>query len=132
MLRVLGSCGSAATRIENRLPEPMANPYLALAAQIAAGLDGLQRRLDPGAEVADPYAPVAMPTRSGEGTAAAARLPASLGDAVTALAADTVLQRMLGPSMSVVYDAVRRQELARHAAAPDAAEWEAREYFGRF
>ncbi|MEO6661911.1 MAG: glutamine synthetase, partial [Rubrivivax sp.] len=131
MLRVLGTPGSAATRIENRLPEPMANPYLALAAQIAAGLDGLQRCLEPGPPTDDPYAAMVQTPTTGS-AAAAPRLPASLSDALTALTADKVLQAMLGPSMAAVYDAVRRQELARHAAAPDAAAWEAREYFGRF
>ncbi len=49
MVRVLGRGGDAATRLENRAGEPGANPYLAMAAQIAAGLDGMDRRLDPGA-----------------------------------------------------------------------------------
>ena len=43
MLRVLGGCGDPGTRIENRIGEPMANPYLYVAAQIHAGLDGLAR-----------------------------------------------------------------------------------------
>jgi hypothetical protein len=43
MLRVVGAAGDTATRIENRLGEPLANPYLAIAAQVFAGLDGLQR-----------------------------------------------------------------------------------------
>jgi glutamine synthetase len=41
MLRVLGGPGDGATRIENRIGEPMANPYLYMASQIHAGLDGL-------------------------------------------------------------------------------------------
>ena len=48
MLRVLGGPGDAATRIENRIGEPAANPYLYLASQILSGLDGLDRKLDPG------------------------------------------------------------------------------------
>jgi hypothetical protein len=45
MLRVLGRAGDAGTRIENRIGEPSANPYLYIAAQIHAGLDGLARGL---------------------------------------------------------------------------------------
>jgi glutamine synthetase len=45
MLRVVGECGDAATRIENRIGEPAANPYLYLASQIHAGLDGMARQL---------------------------------------------------------------------------------------
>jgi len=44
MLRVIGHPGDAATRIENRIGEPMANPYLTMAAQIHAGLHRLRHR----------------------------------------------------------------------------------------
>jgi glutamine synthetase len=127
MLRVVGAAGGAAgglgdpaTRIENRIGEPMANPYLAMAAQIWAGMDGLQRQLDPGPATETPY------------LGSATRLPASLRAALDALAGDTVLQRGLGPVMGLVYDTVKRQELARHAQAEDPAQWERREYFGRY
>jgi glutamine synthetase len=120
MLRVIGAPGDPATRIENRIAEPMANPYLAIASQIWAGLYGLQRKLHPGPATETPYA------------AGAARLPASLGEALDALAGDAVLQRGLGPVMGLVYDTVKRQELARHAQAEDPAQWERREYFGRY
>ncbi len=45
MLRVIGGPNDGATRIENRIGEPAANPYLYMAAQIHAGLDGLARQL---------------------------------------------------------------------------------------
>src|SRR2546430_12226544 len=35
------------TRCELRMPDPSANPYLALAVQLAAGLDGVERKLTP-------------------------------------------------------------------------------------
>ena len=125
MLRVVGMPGSSDTRIENRLPEPLAKPCLALAAQIAAGLDGLQRKLDPGAATTAPCAHSTTSQRR-------AALPTSLQAALTALAADTVMQTMLGPSTALVHAAVRRQELARHAAAEDPVGWEAAARFGRF
>ena len=64
--------------------------------------------------------------------ATAALLPASLAEALDALAADGVLQQGLGEPMARVFHAIKRQELARHAQADDAAAWERREYFGRF
>ena len=120
LLRVLGAPADEATRIENRLSEPMANPYLAIAAQVLAGLDGLQQQLQAGPATVAPYAAGAPP------------LPASLHEALDALATDRVLQQGLGPVMSAVFDAVKRQELARHAAAADAQQWERREYFARY
>ncbi len=126
MLRVIGTVGEpgdTATRLENRLGEPMANPYLMIAAQILAGLDGLARRLEPGPATEAPYA---------LGVAGAPALPASLGVALDALREDAVLQQGLGGAMATVYDTVKRQELARHAQAEDRAAWERCEYFGRF
>ncbi len=56
MLRVLGRAGDAATRIENRIGEPAANPYLYIAAQIHAGLDGIARGLRAPPATGAPYA----------------------------------------------------------------------------
>ena len=120
LLRVLGAPGDPATRIENRGGEPLANPYLLIAAQVLAGLDGLQRQLQPGTATESPYAAVT------------ALLPTTLGMALDALAADAVLQEGLGPVMAQVYTAIKRQELARHAAAEDKLQWERCEYFGRY
>ena len=55
MVRVLGQPGDAATHLENRVGEPAANPYLYMASQIYAGLDGIARRLDPGPSADTPY-----------------------------------------------------------------------------
>ena len=122
LLRVIGGPGDAATRIENRAGEPAANPYLYVAAQVWAGLDGLRRTLDPGPATESPYA---------EAGDQAPALPASLAEALDALAADEVLMQGLGPAMATVLLAVRRNELARHAAAEDPAAWERREYLAR-
>ncbi len=119
LMRVVGAPGDPATRIENRLGEPAANPYLALAAQAIAGLDGLQRQLDPGPATDDPYA------------TGAPALPATLALALQALRQDEVLQRGLGQTMATIFQGVKQQEVARHAQAADPATWERREYFSR-
>ncbi len=123
MLRVLGGVGDAATRIENRIGEPLANPYLALAAQVCAGMHGLREHMLPPAATETPYA---------QAHPAHPALPATLAEALDALAADTVLQQGMGAPMVHVYSTIKRQELARHAAAEDKAQWERREYLGRF
>src|SRR5262249_35913193 len=73
MIRVLGVPGDAATHLETRAGEPLANPYLYMASQIYAGLDGIDRKLVPGPSADAPY------RRSAES------LPATLADAVAAL-----------------------------------------------
>ena len=121
MLRVLGGPGDAATRIENRLGEPLANPYLYIASQVHAGLDGLQRGLQP------PPATDAL-----DGAGAAERLPAGLPEAIAAFEADSTLTSGLGAPMAAAYSAVKRAEQARHAEADDKPAWQRRAYFGRY
>ena len=58
MIRVLGAPGDPATRIENRMGEPAANPYLYIASQIVAGLDGIDNARDPGPPDDEPYSPI--------------------------------------------------------------------------
>ncbi len=56
MVRVLGGAGDPGTRLENRFGEPAANPYLYIASQIVAGLDGIERSVSPGPRDDEPYA----------------------------------------------------------------------------
>ena len=127
MLRVIGNPGNDAggfradpsTRIENRLGEPCANPYLYLAAQIHSGLDGLRRELVPPPATTQPYAVTDAP------------LPASLGEALEAMQADTPLVEAFGRVFTDYLATIKRCELARHALAEDKIDWERREYFSR-
>jgi glutamine synthetase len=93
-----------------RLGEPAANPYLYLAANIAAGLDGIRRNMEPPPPVsADPYA------------AEAPLLPGSLSEAVAALDGDEFYRSASGAS--------------GHSGASngsDVSDWEMREYFEFF
>jgi glutamine synthetase len=128
MLRVVGEPGDAGTRIENRLGEPMANPYLMMAAQVWAGLDGIERRLEPGPATLDPYATNAT---SASGAPLAA-LPMSLLQALDALAADGVMQAGLGAPMAQLLQAIYAQACSRYEAATDREAWLRCEYFGRY
>jgi glutamine synthetase len=120
MLRVIGECGDEGTRIENRIGEPAANPYLYVAAQIHAGLDGIGRRLLAPAATDAPYG------SGGEG------LPTSLGQALDALATDIALTEAFGAAFIDYFTRIKRSEQQRFEAAEDRDEFERREYFGRF
>ena len=79
MIRVLGGPGDPATRLENRVGEPAANPYLYMASQIVTGLDGMKRMLDPwpvgGYALRGASAAVAEDPRRGARRVANRRLP---------------------------------------------------------
>ena len=119
MLRVVGEPGDRGTRIENRIGEPSANPYLYIASQIHAGLDGLEQGLQ---------APLATDSPYGD---ADAMLPTSLGDALRALQSDATLVSSFGRTFVDYFVKVKESELNRHAQAADKDEFERREYFGR-
>ncbi len=123
MLRVLGGAGDAATRIENRLGEAMANPYLYIASQVHAGLDGLRRGLVPPKATDAPYA---------QAPADHERLPAGLGEAIATFQADAVMAAGFGAPLAWAYGAIKASELARFERAEDGAAWQRREYFGRY
>jgi len=121
MLRVIGGPGDPATRIENRLGEPAANPYLYLAAQVHAGLDGMAQRLLPAPASDSPYG------QASQSQPIATRLT----EALAALRDDEVLSAGLGPELIACYDAIKRLEQQRFDVADDKLEFTRREYFGR-
>jgi glutamine synthetase len=116
MLRVVGS-GEAA-RIENRVGEPAANPYLYFASQIFAGLDGMARKLEP-----PPSAELSMTSVYDTGEP----LPRTLYEALNALQGDEYLGLAFGKTFVDYYLSLKRFELARFDA--EVSEWEQREYF---
>jgi len=118
MLRVTGGRGETDTHIENRIGEPAANPYLYMASQIFAGLDGLARGLDPGPRANSPY------------EATAPKLPSTLTDALAALRDSACMQECFGREFVDYYVRIKEAELARFNA--EVTEWEQREYFDLF
>ena len=124
MMRVLGQPGDASTHLENRVGEPAANPYLYIASQIYAGLDGIAQRLDPGPSADTPY------------EHAAALLPKTLGEALTALRADDTFRAGFGGGFVDYYTHIKEAELARFAKEqPESADitpWEQKEYLDLF
>jgi len=81
------------TRIELRCPDPSSNPYLAFAAMLAAGLDGIERKLDPPAPVEENLYhldPAKLESRR------IRQLPGTLRDALEELKGDAVIREALG------------------------------------
>jgi glutamine synthetase len=116
MIRVLGGPGDETSHLENRAGEPCANPYLYMAAQIAAGLDGVDRKVDPGQPDPEPYAAERRP------------LPTGLAQAVDLLESEgDVFRQAFGSSFVDFVVAIKRHELGRYNA--HVTDWEQREYF---
>ncbi len=130
MLRVLGAPGDAASRIENRSGDPSANPYLFIASQIAAGLDGIDSKTNPGPRDDEPYA------------ADRPLLPKSLPAALDALENEPLFKQQFGEVFIDYYLKLKRNEAGRYqrwieeggVAPPDdgTTDWEQREYFDFF
>ena len=125
MARVISAPEDSASRVENRVGEPAANPYLYLASQVFAGLDGIRRRLDPGPLQESPYA------------ADVQMLPTDLSSALDALEPSTMFREAFGEQFINYWLHIRRSEWQRFEAAEgkvdmqegDVTDWEHREYF---
>jgi glutamine synthetase len=97
----------ASTNVELKAADASSNPYLAVGGLIAAGLDGLERGLDPPEPVEVDPATIGEAEREAGGIFP---LPATQQEALDALAADAMLTAALGPVLAESYLAVRRSE----------------------
>jgi len=116
-----------AGRFEWRTPDAAANPYLATAGLIAAGLDGIDRRLELDAAVEDDLfvqSPAEI-ARRGIGL-----LPQSLGEAVDALEASELMRSALGPTLHREFVRLKRAEWIEYAR--HVSDWEHQRYGAMF
>ncbi|MGX6601668.1 glutamine synthetase family protein [Micromonosporaceae bacterium Da 78-11] len=105
---VLRGDESGTTNIEVKTCDGTANPYLALGAVIYAGMDGVERRLDPGAPLTvDPNLLSEAELRRRGVTA----LPTSLTEAVDALERDDFLMDVLGSPRRELYTTIKRADV---------------------
>ena len=122
MLRVLGA--GRTIHVENRIGEPCANPYLMIAGQLGAGLEGLEQRLGESGAA----------SRSGT-------LPATLAEALEIFRDSDHVRRLLGEPLTACLTRLKESETGRFEAwragrpgdpepAAGVTEWEHREYFG--
>jgi len=96
------------TNLEFKPCDPSNNPYLALGGLLAAGLDGMERKLDPGEPALVDPDTLSEAERDRRGIR---RLPTSLGEALSALERDEVLRAGLGEVLAKEYLAVKRSEV---------------------
>jgi glutamine synthetase len=94
-------------RIENRMIDGAANPYLACAAMLAAGLDGIDNKIDPGAPSHDNLYAVGWEELRARGIG---HLPSTLQASVEALAQDEVVRNSLGAEYADYYIQVKTEE----------------------
>ncbi len=129
MIRVLGGVNDPATRLENRIGEPAANPYLYILSQVVAGLAGIETRAVPPPPNDEPYA------------AERPLLPKTLPEALDALDSEPLFRRALGDTFVDYFIKLKRSEAERCARslkdagiAPsdEPSEWEHNEYFDFF
>ena len=130
MIRVQGRVGDPGSHIENRSGEPTANPYLYMASQLIAGLDGIESKADPGPLRGEPYA-----------AAGVAKLPTSLREAVEELGADKLYRARMGDRFIDYMVTMKMSEVKRFetylkenqsANSDEVTDWEQREYFRLF
>ncbi len=107
------------SRVENRMPDGVANPYLVFAAALAAGLDGIDRDLSPSeAYEGDSYEimePGDIPV-----------VPQYLHEAIAEMQKDEYICRMMGPEFVQAFTAVKMMEAERFRT--HVTDWEFNEY----
>lgn len=112
-----------ATRVELRFPDPSANPYLAIAVMLAAGLEGIEQGMTPPAPVTDDVYEWSRAEREAHGVGV---LPGSLREALDELEQDRVLQEALGEH---IYSAFHRaKSLEWDEFRMHVSEWERERY----
>ncbi|MCY0963946.1 type III glutamate--ammonia ligase [Parathalassolituus penaei] len=114
-------------RLEFRLPDSGCNPYLVHAAIIAAGLDGIERELDPGLPLNENLYTMTLDQIREKGIGI---LPQNLGEAVDALEADKVLVDAIGKEIMGEFINIKRNEWIEYSR--HVSDWEVQRYIEFF
>src|SRR3989454_81937 len=115
------------TRCELRMPDPSANPYLALAVQLAAGLDGIERKLVPPDPVNKNIFTMSFRERR---KYRIDELPRDLHEALEMLEKDDVIRDALGPHIYERFIEAKREEWQEYIG--QVSEWELNRYLGQY
>ncbi|MDD3251825.1 MAG: type I glutamate--ammonia ligase [Lachnospiraceae bacterium] len=126
MIRIPSSRGSS-TRIELRCPDSAVNPYLALAACLAAGLDGIKKEMVPPASVDDNIFAMSEEEMKVRGID---HLPETLGEALEEFEGSTFVQELLGMHIYTKYLEAKDTEWRKFRA--EVTDWEVEEYLYKF
>ncbi len=122
LIRIPASRGEN-TRIELRSPDPAANPYLALAVCLKAGLEGIKNKILPPGQVTKNIYAMTEKEREEAGIQA---LPANLKEALEALKQDSLIVETLGKELAEKYIASKKEEWSAYQA--QITSWEVEQY----
>ncbi|MEE5989682.1 MAG: type I glutamate--ammonia ligase [Lachnospiraceae bacterium] len=126
LIRIPSARGEG-TRIELRSPDSAANPYLAIAIALAAGLDGIKNKIDPPAAVNRNIFEMTDKERK---KAKVESLPSNLLDAVEALEKDKLIQDALGPHIAPLYISAKKREWGLYSE--QVTQWEIDRYLYKY
>ena len=126
LIRIPAARGEA-TRIELRCPDPSSNPYLALAVCLAAGLDGIERKLTPPEEVTDNIFAMTPDEREEHGIES---LPGNLRESLKELKKDPLITEVLGKHLYSQYVAGKKKEWDEYRCS--VSEWELQRYMSNY
>lgn len=115
------------TRIELRCPDSAVNPYLALAACLAAGLDGIKQEMEPPKSV---DANIFAMTEEQMDALGIEQLPETLGEALEAFEHSSFVRKVLGEHVYTKYLAAKSAEWKKFRA--EVTDWEVEEYLYKF
>lgn len=114
-------------RLEMRLPDGACNPYLATAAILAAGMDGVERKLDPGKPINENLYTWSQAQLDEAGVKL---LPQNMLEAIDEFAKDTVLRAALGEKLSEEFITLKRMEWVEYSR--HVSDWERQRYLEFF
>ncbi len=126
LIRIPAARGEA-VRIELRSPDPTANPYLALAAILRAGLDGIRRQVSVPERVDCNIFRMSEQERSKRNLE---KLPGTLAEAVSCMEKDSFMKDTLGEHIFTKYITQKKEEWNRYRS--QITDWEINEYLNRF
>ncbi|MGN0374242.1 MAG: type I glutamate--ammonia ligase [Butyrivibrio sp.] len=115
------------TRVELRNPDPSANPYLAIAVCLMAGLDGIKNQLEPGDSVDANIYEMSKKEKKERGIES---LPETLYDAVRNMEKDEVVMNTLGEETAEKYIRAKKKEWADYKVT--VSDWEIGEYLYKY
>ncbi len=126
LIRIPAAVGDA-VRMELRCPDPTANPYLALAVVLRAGLDGIRRKVTPPESVDCNIFRMSEKERGERGIG---ELPGTLMEALSCMEKDSFMRKTLGEHVFEKYLELKKEEWNRYRS--QVTDWEINEYLNQF
>ncbi|MGN0157698.1 MAG: type I glutamate--ammonia ligase [Brotaphodocola sp.] len=126
LIRIPSSRGEN-THVELRCPDSAVNPYLAIAACLAAGLDGIRKEMTPPAAVNENMFAMQEEEMRSRGVE---HLPETLGEAIEAFKESTFIQEVLGEHIYKKYLKAKEAEWKKFRA--EVTDWEVAEYLYKY